>query len=196
MKVTRNLYPCAVAALFICTGAFAQSTLELDSNSSILGEGWYVSISGVYGESQDDANNDFLDPFLGLSLSIGHNFQDSPLALELQLGFESAEFEFMGLNGDVEIFVLMINARLDFNLHENLDFYVGGGIGWAATDISVSFGGIDATVSLDGLAAQFRAGLSYPISEQTDLYGGVRYISFDELDDEILSLEIGLRFHF
>ena len=196
MKVTRNLFPCAVAALFLCPGAFAQNALELDSNSNILGEGLYLSISGVYGEAQDDVHNDVLDPFLGGSFSFGHNFQDSPLALELQLGFESADGEILGLTGDVEIFELMINARLDFNLHEKLDFYVGGGIGWAVIDASLNLGGFDATVSIDGFAAQFRAGLSYPISERTDLYGGVRIISFDEVDDEILSVEFGLRFHF
>ena len=196
MKVIRKLYPCVVAALFSCTGAFAQSTPELDSNSSIFGGGLYVSISGVYGEVQDDFNDDVLDSFLGGSISLGKNFQDSPLALELQIGFESADGELLGFTGDVEIFELMVNARLDFSLYEKLDFYVGGGIGWATIDVSVDLGGFDGTVNLDGFAAQFRAGLSYPISAKTDLYGGVRYIAFDEVDDEILSVEFGLRFHF
>ena len=195
MKVNRNLFPCAVSALFLCTGAFAQSTLELDSNSSILGEGWYVSISGVYGDVQDDILDALLDPFLGISLSVGKNFENSPLALELQLGYETAD-AVLGISGNVEILEIMINARLDFNLQDKLDFYVGGGIGWASIDIDVSLGGLSATAELDGLAYQFRTGLSHPISEQIDLYGGVRYIHFDEVDEEILSLEFGLRFHF
>lgn len=165
-----------------------------DEGDGLFSNGWYISGSFVYGEAQDEFE-DVLDEFVGGTFALGYNFEGSPLALELEVGYEEADTDIPVFSGDVESLEIMFNARLDFNLTGSLDSYLGAGIGWARQELDFG-GGLDDTVS--GFAWQLRAGLSHPLGNSLTVYGGVRYIGFTQSDikDEILAAEVGLRYAF
>ena len=200
-----------VVAFCAPSPALAQSVANLSFDSSSAADdselaGFYLSISGLYGEAQQELG-DVLDPIWGSTVAFGYNFEATPLALEVELAYETADLDVPGLSGDATSLEIMVNLRLDFVLHDRLDFYIGGGIGWADQEVDVGIPGLGlaVTADVDGFAYQLRAGLSHPISENIDLYAGVRYIVFEDIelpfglgdiDNEIVAFEMGLRIHF
>lgn len=108
-------------------------------------------------------------------------------------------------NYDLDIMPITLNAKLERPLTGNLNAYFGGGLGMALVDLSVD-GGVLGSVSDDDwvFTAQLFAGLNYNFNETFEVYGGARWIYFDdadiddvtfEVDDDFL-IEIGGRINF
>jgi opacity protein-like surface antigen len=108
-------------------------------------------------------------------------------------------------NYDLDVMPITLNAKLERPLTGNLNAYFGGGLGMALVDLSAD-GGVLGSASDDDwvFTAQLFAGLNYNINETFEVYGGARWIYFDdadiedvtfELDDDFL-FEIGGRINF
>jgi opacity protein-like surface antigen len=108
----------------------------------------------------------------------------------------------------LRIIPVTANVKFERALSGNLNAYFGAGLGMANVDLSVRSGG--ASLSDDDwvFCAQVFAGLVYNISPAFEIYGGGRWIYFDdaefgsngasatlELDDDFL-IELGGRFNF
>ena len=104
----------------------------------------------------------------------------------------------------VDIIPLTFNVKLERPIAQNLNFYVGAGLGVAFVDLKVS--SPSGSVSDDDtvFAAQAFAGLVYNVSPAFEVYGGARWIYLDDGDlfgssadfgDDVL-LELGLRYNF
>lgn len=105
---------------------------------------------------------------------------------------------------DLDIMPITFNVKLERPLSGNLNAYVGGGLGVAMVDLSVDTG--PGSFSDDDwvFTGQVFAGLNYNFTPNCEMYGGARWIYFDdaslggsdlELDDDFL-LEIGARYNF
>lgn len=106
---------------------------------------------------------------------------------------------------DIEIIPLTFNIKLERPIANNLNFYVGAGVGAAFIDMDVS-SSLGGSASEDDtvFAAQIFAGLAYNVSASFEIYGGARWIYLDDaefggidvdLGDDFL-VEGGLRFNF
>lgn len=106
---------------------------------------------------------------------------------------------------DLDIMPITLNVKLERPLTGNLNVYVGGGLGVAAVDLSVNAGELDNFSDDDWVfVGQLFAGLNYNFNEAFEVYGGARWIYYDdadisqytfEMDDDFL-FEIGARFNF
>jgi hypothetical protein len=105
---------------------------------------------------------------------------------------------------DLDIMPITFNVKLERPLTGNLNAYFGGGLGMALVDLSVDTG--PASFSDDDwvFVGQVFAGLNYNFTPNCEMYGGARWIYFDDadfggatldLDDDFL-LEIGVRYNF
>lgn len=105
---------------------------------------------------------------------------------------------------DLDIMPVTFNVKLERPLTGNLNAYLGGGLGMALVDLSVD-NGPDSFSDDDWVfTGQLFAGLNYNFNESFEMYGGARWIYFDdaalgggdlELDDDFL-FELGGRFNF
>lgn len=105
---------------------------------------------------------------------------------------------------DLDIMPITFNVKLERPLTGNLNAYLGGGLGFALVDLSVD-NGPDSFSDDDWVfTGQLFAGLNYNFNESFEMYGGARWIYFDdaglgggdlELDDDFL-FELGARFNF
>ncbi len=104
-------------------------------------------------------------------------------------------------NHDVEhefdIVPLTFNVKLEKALSGGLALYAGGGVGTSYVD-EIDYNSDDDWI----FSAQVFAGLAYHVSESFEIFGGARWIYFDdpsfdsvELGDDWL-IEGGIRFHF
>ena len=109
---------------------------------------------------------------------------------------------FAGNNSDLDLVPLTFNVKFEHLITGGLSAYVGGGLG--TTYVDVEFSPPAGPQDRDDwvLTAQLFAGLAYHVNDNFELFGGVRWIYFDDpdfngisLDDDIL-VEGGLRFHF
>jgi opacity protein-like surface antigen len=86
-------------------------------------------------------------------------------------------------NYDFTTFSVMANVWYDFTI-AGVTPYVGGGIGWARTDVDADFTG-DNTTSLDfddsGFAWQLGAGIDFDVSPNMKLGVGYRYFEGPEV---------------
>jgi opacity protein-like surface antigen len=104
---------------------------------------------------------------------------------------------------DLDIIPLTFNAKFEHIITGGLSAYVGGGLGaaYVTADFDAPFGDSD---SADDwvFTAQVFAGLAYHFNDMVELFGGARWIYFEDpdftgvsLDDDVVA-ELGLRFHF
>jgi opacity protein-like surface antigen len=110
---------------------------------------------------------------------------------------------------EIDILPITLNAKFERPLSGNLNAYFGGGLGVALVDVDVDAGPFGDLSDDDWVfTAQIFAGLNYNINPAVEIYGGVRWIYFDdadlsdggasgtlELDDDFL-FEIGGRYNF
>lgn len=109
---------------------------------------------------------------------------------------------------DLDIMPITLNVKLERPITGNLNVYFGAGLGMALVDLSVEVGDFDFSDDDWVFTGQVFAGLNYNFNPNFEVYGGARWIYFDdaslsdndvggdlELDDDFL-LEIGARFNF
>jgi opacity protein-like surface antigen len=104
----------------------------------------------------------------------------------------------------------MINGFYDINIEQKFVPYIGLGIGLANT--SITFNPLDVDKLDDrntGFAYQLMAGITWSLSEASEIFGGYRYrvtsdVEVDvsllpaelEIENKSSSLYFGLRYHF
>ncbi len=105
---------------------------------------------------------------------------------------------------DLDVMPITLNVKLERSLTGNLNAYFGGGLGMARVGLDVDYGFDDFSDDDWVFTGQVFAGLNYNFNPNFEVYGGARWIYFDdadlggatlELDDDFL-LEIGARFNF
>jgi opacity protein-like surface antigen len=110
---------------------------------------------------------------------------------------------------DLDLMPITLNAKFERPISGNLNAYFGGGLGVARVDLDVNFGG-GYDISDDDwvFTAQLFTGLNYNVNQNFEVYGGVRWIYYDdasfsgdhvsgdlEVGDDYL-FELGARFNF
>ncbi len=109
---------------------------------------------------------------------------------------------FLGGNADVDLVPITFNAKFEHLITGGLSAYLGGGLG--TTYVDVDFNTFSGTRHTDDwvFTGQVFAGLAYHVNDNVELFGGARWIYFDDpdfggvsLDDDVL-FEGGARFHF
>jgi opacity protein-like surface antigen len=107
-------------------------------------------------------------------------------------------------NYDMSIIPITLNGKFEREFAQNWKVYAGAGAGFALVDLDVNAG----TTSLSDddwvFTAQVFAGVQYDINPKWELYGGARWIYFDDADigaytlkmDDDFLFEIGTRYNF
>ncbi len=169
--------------------------------------GWDVALFAEIGYTQkdEDWNSDYdrqFEPAIGPS-NLSGDLGDLEDALE-----DIANYTPYDTGYDLDIMPITLNVKLERQLTGNLNAYFGAGLGMALVDLSVDL--YDENLSDDDwvFTGQVFAGMNYNFSENFEVYGGARWIYFDdadlsdegmggtlELDDDFL-LELGARFNF
>lgn len=148
-------------------------------------------------------------------LSTDRRFDDSassPYAIEGYFQFNSglavggeliaytAEFTSVGLNDkhDVDVMMFMGTVRQYFRYRQNLQPFVGAGIGFAVTDVS----GPSVSGNTSGVAYQLLAGLEYRFSS-VGVFAEYKFIGADTESDNNENIDVsgngifaGVAFHF
>lgn len=130
------------------------------------------------------------------------------VALYAEAGWTERDFQTDTLllgdeDGELDIVPLTFNVKLERLLVGDLSAYVGGGVGAAYIDAELDspFNDNDDSENDWVFTAQVFAGLAYHVSDSFEIFGGARWIYFEDpdvavsLDDDFL-IEGGLRFHF
>ena len=105
-------------------------------------------------------------------------------------------------DGDIEIVPMTFNVKLEKLISGSLSAYLGGGLGASYLDAQYNspFPSDDSDDWV--FTAQVFGGLAYRVNETVEVFGGGRWIYFDDPDFKGLSLgddwmvEGGVRFHF
>lgn len=107
-----------------------------------------------------------------------------------------------GGNSDLDLVPITFNVKFEHLITGGLSAYVGGGLGSTYLDADFSTPGGDRHLDDWVLTGQVFAGLAYHVNDNLELFGGARWIYFDDpdfagvtLDDDFM-VEGGLRFHF
>ncbi len=110
---------------------------------------------------------------------------------------------------DLDVMPITLNVKIEHLITGNLSGYFGAGLGAARVGLDADFG-VFGDVSDDDwvLTGQLSTGLNYNVNQNFEVYGGVRWIYYDdasfggdeisgdlELGDDFL-LELGARFNF
>lgn len=109
---------------------------------------------------------------------------------------------------DFDIMPITLNVKLERQLIDNFNVYFGGGLGVALVDLSIEAGPYDFSDDDWVFTGQLFAGVTYNFNPDFEVYGGARWIYYDdaslsdsglsgdlEVDDDFL-FEIGARFNF
>jgi len=176
--------------------------LALSAPAQAAGSGWYVNLSGGANWVSDDGffastiGGDTLtfspdsDTGWMISGAVGLSLNNMMQGLRVEAEVAYRENQVDGVwasdtgitdNGpldyDHSTLSVMANVWYDFSLG-NVRPYVGGGIGWAETDLDGAFvSGKDPVIdrSEDGFAWQLGAGVNFDISPNVQLGLGYRY---------------------
>ena len=153
---------------------------------------WFIGGGADY---MVDSEEGFYNGHLGYDFGNGH-------ALFLESGWmgqEETAFPFL-VNIDIDIVPVTFNYKYRYNFSDSFGFYAGLGLGAASVDVNAGFASDDEWV----FTAQAFTGLVYNVSENFEIYGGVRYMwmddvslfgaNVDDLDD--WGVGGGIRFNF
>jgi opacity protein-like surface antigen len=174
--------------------------------------GWNIALYGEIGytQSSEDYNGGGRG-IVGGPPNNGGSFSLSDI--QNYLASYSNTFTGVSTGYDLDIMPLTMNVKFERALTGNLNGYFGGGLGMARVDFSanVSGGPLAGSFSDDDwvFTAQLFAGLSYNVTPAVEVYGGARWIYYDDasfsgagglagtlnLDDDFL-VELGLRYNF
>ena len=109
---------------------------------------------------------------------------------------------FAGGNPDLDLVPITFNAKFEHLISGGLSAYVGGGLGMTYLDADFNTGFGHQHKDDWVFTGQVFAGLAYHVNDNFELFGGARWIYFDDpdfngvsLDDDVL-LEGGIRYHF
>ena len=110
---------------------------------------------------------------------------------------------------ELDVIPLTFNVKFERPLTGNLNAYFGAGLGLARVDLDLNVGLLGQYSDNDWVfAAQAFAGLNYNVNANVEIYGGLRWLTFDEaelsdggesatldLGDDFL-FELGARYNF
>jgi hypothetical protein len=152
--------------------------------------GWYLG-GGV--DYMIDSEEPFFNGHLGYDFGNGSS-------LFLESGWMGEEETIFPVNIDIDIVPITLNYKYEYMFNERFGLYAGLGAGSSLVDISAGFVSDDDWV----FTAQAFAGLVYNVSENFEIYSGVRYLwmddvslfgaNIDDLDD--FGVGAGIRFNF
>lgn len=168
--------------------------------------GWNVAMFAEIGYTEKDESYTYQRSTASAPKSVA-SLHDSFDLNELEDYLASQSF--FGTSGyDLEVMPITFNVKLERQLTGNLNAYFGGGIGLANVDLSIHAGNNHASDDDWVFVGQVFAGLSYNVNQNFEIFGGARWIYFDdadlsdngfsgtlELDDDFL-FELGARFNF
>ena len=182
---------------------------------------WFAGGSGGY---VDDIDNDMWTIHLGKEYKCpGSNYSH---AIFLEVGWTSWD-DSDGIQGDWDLqrepkgdfdfdFIpITINYKFERQLTNNLNWYVGGGLGVAISNLDVDIKLDDERINKDGdetnFFAQVFVGLVWNVSETFEIFGGARWMYMDtddsikiagqkiDIDDafeDTIFYELGARYNF
>lgn len=186
--------------------------LAIAAPAQAAGSGWYVNLSGGANWLSDDGftatnGNDTLtfspdsDTGFIVSGAIGYSLNNvlQGLRVEVEAGYRENQVDGLwtadrnngagtgtssgALDYEHSTFSVLANAWYDFNV-AGVTPYIGGGIGWADTDLDGTYTGGNIPVlsfSDDGFAWQAGAGINFDISPNMKLGVGYRYFEGPEV---------------
>lgn len=145
------------------------------------------------------------DQFLGCDSSVYLElaYLDGGLSIS---GYSDDLNDDISVGIDLDIIPITLNLKLERQLFGNLNAYASGGIGFAFTDASIS--GMGQNMSSDDIEfySQISFGLSYNITDNWEIFGGMRWMHLSNLDfgtqiplelvDDQFAWEIGARYNF
>lgn len=108
----------------------------------------------------------------------------------------------IGSGLDLDLVPMTFNVKFEHLITGGLSAYVGSGLGTTYLDADYRAGTRSRHTDDWVLTAQAFAGLAYHVNDTVELFGGARWIYFDDTDIRGVSLgddflfEAGLRFHF
>lgn len=123
----------------------------------------------------------------GANLALGHSF-NNPLRAEVELGYYNCDLDeatWAGfgsghLRGDTTLLIAMVNGYYDFFPESGVSPFIGGGIGYADAELSISGASADDNV----LVYQGIAGLTFKVAEKGNVDLQYRYLVTDDLELE------------
>ena len=186
--------------------------------------GLYTSIAGLWVMPEDGAltvdgvaagDVEFDDGF-GASLALGFDLPALPISIEAEYTWRNSESETLNVTGlgipvsfdaDLGLHAFMLNGVLNLKIGDTpFGVYAGGGVGYVLSTVDLA---AVAGLPVDGdeedftFAYQLRGGLTFNITDNIMLFGGVRWFDatepdFDGVEVELQSLdvELGLRLYF
>jgi opacity protein-like surface antigen len=141
------------------------------------------------------------------TLQVGANspwsFSGWNVAMFAEVGWTENHDVLNNLSGDsLDLVPVTFNVKFEHLISGGLSAYVGGGLGASYVDGEINLPGQNDSEDDWVFTGQVFAGLAYHVNDNVELFGGARWIYFDDpdfagvsLDDDIL-IEGGLRFHF
>lgn len=202
----------AGAGITVPSGADLGWTTEFDGGYAVSGAigarsgSWRGEVELAYQSSDVDTHSGVTAAGLALdTVDAGVLITGSP-ALGVTLGELVADGQ-----GSIDSTFLMANAYYDFDLADfPLKPYVGAGLG--AAQVEVDYSPSDVTIVDDDssvFAYQAMAGVTYPLNDSFELFGGYRYRATADVEVDVALLpatleiendshlfEVGVRFAF
>ncbi|HRK69944.1 MAG TPA: OmpA family protein [Micropepsaceae bacterium] len=157
--------------------------------------GWYVDggVGAVFVQDNDDLTGVFgvdipaeYDTGIAILGSVGYKWMGG-FRLEGELGYRASDLTentmfFGDSNGDVTAFSGMLNLLYDWQLNDNWQLSLGGGIGYANVDHEYKINAAGTVIDDDtsGMAWQGIAELHYQWTSMTDVYLGYNYFTVED----------------
>ena len=186
-------------ALALASTALATPAVARDNN-------WYVGVEGglmIVEDSDFDSSSTFrgvtrndtvvIDHKRGIDLDLIGGYDFGAVRAEAEAGYKRASLDRINegnrgdqdADGSVRVYSAMANLLLDFGDDDNLNGYVGGGLGLASVRYDIDFVGGSGRDSDRSVAFQAIAGVRYPVSYNLDLGLKYRYFQAPRLDYNI-----------
>lgn len=149
------------------------------------------------------------------NLHVGKDTSWSPggwnVSFFAEIGYAETDDDWSGSGGDddLDVIPLTLNMKFERPLTGNLNAYLGGGLGAARLDLDADLGFLGDFSDDDWVfTGQLFTGLNYNVNPNFEVYGGARWIYYDDasfsdngisgdldVGDDFL-LELGIRFNF
>ena len=150
--------------------------------------------------------NDFEEEFYSVHVGAEKFSGETSHAIFLEVGYAEYDETIFGISVDVDFVPVTLNYKFERPLFgcRNLNWYASAGVGVLFADLDVDYDadrdGRTSGGSDEVLMAQAGLGLAYNLGTNFEIYGGGRWVWFDDVDawdggDDIMG-EIGLRYNF
>ena len=146
--------------------------------------GWKVALFGEVGYTSTDESYNAAPQVSGIGNASNLLFlpqvQNSYSVDEMGSALSNLA-NFVGNTGyDLDIIPLTLNVKLERQLTGNLDAYIGAGLGVARVNLDINAGRFGKYSDNDWVfAGQVFAGLNYNVNANVEIYGGARWVYFD-----------------